>query len=147
MILVTSLVKRKKLVHMSEDTTSVFISDHIAVHFDVFHFILYFAGVGPQLSDLMNEIGAVIPAKWRDVGVQLGIAPGVLDGIQNQNAGNAESAQKSFEQVFIKWRGQGSKTPYTWTQIIDILRRPAVGNNELADTLATKFLECDIGFS
>ena len=112
------------------------------MHFDVFHFILYFAGVGPQLSDLMNEIGAVIPAKWRAVGVQLGIASDVLDGIQYQNAGNAE-----FEQVFIKWREQGSKTPYTWTHIIDILRRPAVGKNELADTLATKFLECDIGFS
>ena len=108
---------------------------------DVFHFILCFAGVGPQLADLMNEIGAVIPAKWRAVGVQLGIDSDVLDGIQNQNAGNSESAQKSFEQVFIKWSKQGSKTPYTWTHIIDILRRPAVGKNELADTLATKYLE------
>ena len=107
----------------------------------MFHFILYFAGVGPQLADLMKEIGAVIPAKWRAVGVQLGIDSDVLDGIQNQNAGNSESAQKSFEQVFIKWSKQGSKTPYTWTHIIDILRRPAVGKNELADTLATKFLE------
>ena len=62
----------------------------------------------------MNEIGAVIPAKGRDVGVQLGIDSGVLDGIQSQNAGKPESDKKAFEQVFTKWSKQrSSKTPYS----------------------------------
>ena len=95
--------------------------------------------IGPKLEDLMNEIGAVIPSKWRDVGVQLGVAPGVLDGIQRQNAEKPRSCQVSFEQVFNEWRLQGSKTTYTWTHIISILRRPAIGENDLAETLATKF--------
>eukprot|EP00731_Ephydatia_muelleri_P018926 Em0011g966a len=95
--------------------------------------------IGPKLLDLMNEIGAVIPSKWRDVGVQLGIAPGVLDGIQRQNAEMPRSCQASFEQVFNEWKLQGSETPYTWTHIIGILRRPAIGENDLAETLATKF--------
>ncbi|KAL5481618.1 hypothetical protein EMCRGX_G021814 [Ephydatia muelleri] len=95
--------------------------------------------IGPKLEDLMNEIGAVIPSKWRDVGVQLGVAPGVLDGIQRQNAEKPRSCQVSFEQVFNEWRLQGSKTTYTWTHIIGILRRPAIGENDLAETLATKF--------
>eukprot|EP00731_Ephydatia_muelleri_P033993 Em0044g13a len=92
-----------------------------------------------ELKDLMNEIGAVIPSKWRDVGVQLGIAPGVLDGIQRQNAEKPRSCQVSFEQVFNEWKLQGSITTYTWTHIIGILRRPAIGENDLAETLATKF--------
>eukprot|EP00731_Ephydatia_muelleri_P018872 Em0011g912a len=95
--------------------------------------------IGPKLEDLMNEIGAVIHSKWRDVGVQLGIAPGVLDGIQRQNAEKPRSCQASFEQVFNEWKLQGSETTYTWTHIIGILRRPAIGENDLAETLATKF--------
>ena len=87
----------------------------------------------------MNEIGAVIPAKWRDVGVQLGIDSGVLDGIQRQNAGMPRPCQTSFEHVFNEWRLQGSKTPYTWAHIIAILKRPAIGENVLAEDLAAKF--------
>ena len=94
--------------------------------------------ISPQLADLMNEIGAVIPAKWRAVGVQLGIDYVALNSIQSQNAGKPESDQKSFEQVFNEWKLQGSK-PYTWGHIIDILQRPAIGKNELAKKLAAKF--------
>ena len=113
---------------------------HMMIVFHINYLIfVVFAGDRPQLADLMNEIGAVIPAKWRDVGVQLGIAPDVLDGIQCQNAEKPRSCQTSFEQVFNEWRLQGSKTSYTWTHIIGILRRPAVGENALAETLATKF--------
>ena len=116
--------------------------EHLKCTLQYMHFIIcsYFVDViGPKLLDLMNEIGAVIPSKWRDVGVQLGIAPGVLDGIQRQNAEMPRSCQASFEQVFNEWKLQGSTTTYTWTHIIGILRRPAIGENDLAETLATKF--------
>ena len=33
----------------------------------------------PELSDLMNEVAAEIPSKWRDVGVQLGVDHSVLE--------------------------------------------------------------------
>ena len=86
----------------------------------------------------MNEIGAVIPAKWRDVGVQLGIDYRILDSFQDQNAGKPESGKKSFEQVFIEWSKQSSKTPYTWSHIIAVLKRPAIGENALAEYLTAK---------
>ena len=120
----------------------VYMYAHLKCILQYMHFIIcsHFVDViGPKLEDLMNEIGAVIPSKWRDVGVQLGIAPGVLDGIQRQNAEKPRSCQVSFEQVFNEWKLQGSETPYTWTHIIGILRRPAIGENDLAETLATKF--------
>ena len=35
----------------------------------------------PELLDLMNEVAAEIPGKWRDIGLQLGLEHGILDGI------------------------------------------------------------------
>lgn len=101
--------------------------------------MVYLSVVGPQLKDLMNEIAAVIPAKWRDVGIQLDIDPRVLDGIQSQHCRDPNSLQRCFEQVFIEWSKQASNNPYTWTHIIDILRRPAIGENALAETVNAKF--------
>ena len=31
----------------------------------------------PELPDLMNEVAAEIPGRWRDVGLQLGVDQGV----------------------------------------------------------------------
>ena len=96
-------------------------------------------GVGPRLKDLMNHIAAVIPAKWRDVGIQLDISTGILDSIQNQNCRESSPHFKSFEQVFIEWSKQDSESTYTWTHIIAILREPAIGENDLADNLTAKY--------
>ena len=89
----------------------------------------------------MNEIASVIPAKWRDVGIQLGVSPGTLDGIQSQNAGKPpiSALQHSFERVFVEWK-QLAQCPYTWKTIIDVLTTPAVAENELAIILAAKYL-------
>ena len=96
-------------------------------------------GVGPLLKDLMNDIAAAIPAKWRDVGIQLNLPTGILDSIQNQNSRESSPHLKSFEQVFIEWSKKDSESTYTWTHIIAILRKPAVGENDLADKLTTKY--------
>ena len=58
--------------------------------------------------DLMNDIAAVIPAKWRDVGIQLDLPPGILDSIQNQNSREPNRQLKSFRQVFIEWSERDS---------------------------------------
>ena len=42
----------------------------------------------PELPDLMNEVAAEIPGKWRDVGLQLGVDQGVLGGIATINLGD-----------------------------------------------------------
>ena len=85
----------------------------------------------------MNEIASVIPAKWRHVGIQLGLSPGNLDNIQGQNAGKPDPNLESFEKVFTQWKLL-IPSPYTWSTIISVLQTPAVGEARLADSLAMK---------
>ena len=54
----------------------------------------------PKDVDLMNDVAAVIPAKWKLVGVQLKLPNGKLDEIQAQNAGSPDQCILSFEGVF-----------------------------------------------
>ena len=63
-----------------------------------------------------------------------------LDEIHNQNAGKTESSKLSFEQVFIKWE-RLKTSPYTWENMISILRSPAVGEVALADGLSAKYVK------
>ena len=85
----------------------------------------------------MDEIAGVIPAKWRRVGVQLGLSPGNLDNIQSQNVGKPDSNLESFEKMFTQWKLLIS-SPYTWSHIINVLQTTAVGEVQLANTLAMK---------
>ena len=112
---------------------------HLQVSFVVLEVFFCCLGVGSQLKDLMNDIAAVIPAKWRDVGIQFDLPTGILDSIQSQNSKEPNPHLKSFEQVFVEWSKQDSESTYTWTHIIAILRKPAVGENDLADNLTAKY--------
>lgn len=87
----------------------------------------------------MNEVAAVIPAKWRDVGIQLGLASGTLDSIQHENSGKPQENQRSFEYVFYIWKQRVTR-PYIWKTIVDVLRTPSVGENRLADELQAKYI-------
>ena len=91
----------------------------------------------------MNEVAAVIPSKWRAVGVQLGLSGGILDFIQNKHAGKVKADLDSFEEVFITWMEQATTgatcSPYTWPTMIDALKTPAVGEVALAESLEQKF--------
>ena len=105
----------------------------------VYLFMLFIEVVSsPELTDLMNDVAAVIPAKWRSVGVQLKLSDGTLDGIQNQNARTPDCCKHSFEQVFTEWRKQKT-SPHTWQTIINALRAPAVSELELASRISTKY--------
>ena len=91
----------------------------------------------PELLDLMNEIASAIPAKWRDVGIQLGLSTGTLDGIQSENGSNPRACLRSFEKVLTEWKQQHPK-PYTWDTIIGVLKTPSVGEIKLAEALCIK---------
>ena len=82
----------------------------------------------------MNEIASQIPAKWRGVGIQLGLSTSTLDNIQSETTGKPDCNYLSFEKVFTEWERLGSES-YTWNTIIEVLRTPAVGEVALADTL------------
>lgn len=82
----------------------------------------------------MKEVAAEIPSKWKDVGLQLGISPGVLDGIA---ANRPEDINNRFSDVFTKWKNQAH--PHTWSTVVNVLQNPAVGENRLADKIIQKF--------
>ena len=91
------------------------------------------------LKDLMNDIASKIPAKWRSVGIQLGLPSTTLDSIQQDNAGKPHACHDSFEQVFTTWEGKGP-SPYTWNTIIEVLRKPAVLELALANELEVQHI-------
>ena len=90
----------------------------------------------------MNEIAAVIPSKWRAVGIQLSLSRGTLDSIQSNHAGKPQLCHDSFEEVFGTWKDQATTgatcSPYTWLTMIDALKTPAVGEVALAESLEQK---------
>jgi len=90
----------------------------------------------PELSDLMNEVAAKIPSNWRDVGLQLGVDHGVLEGIATISLGDTNHC---YANVFTRWKNQNSTThPYTWLTIVQALQSPAVGERRLADKIMSE---------
>ena len=90
----------------------------------------------PELSDLMNEVAANIPKRWRDVGLQLGLDPGVLKRIATISQGDTNLC---YVNVFTQWKKQTSTThPYTWSTVVRALKTPAVGEQRLADKIKSE---------
>ena len=106
-------------------------------------FIFHYAGLHsnyptglhsqPELSVLMNKVAAEIPSKWRDVGLQLGVDHGVLEGIALISPGDINHC---YSNVFTRWKNQHSATyPYTWLTLVQALESQAVGEKRLADNI------------
>ena len=57
----------------------------------------------PTMEDLMNDVAAVVPAKWRLVGIQLKVPQRDLDDIQSQMAARPNSNLHAFEVMLAKW--------------------------------------------
>lgn len=90
----------------------------------------------PKLSDLLNEVAAVIPSKWRDIGLQLGLDKGALDGIAVISPGDNNHC---FANVFTQWKSQNSAThPYTWSTVLKALQTASVGEGRLSEEIEKK---------
>ena len=86
--------------------------------------------IEPKLPNLMNEVAAVIPDKWRDIGIHLGLSHRVLEGIATISPRNTNLC---YSNVFTLWENQNSTThPYTWSTIVKVLQAPSVGEEKLA---------------
>ena len=84
----------------------------------------------PEIRDLMNKVATEIPSKWRDVGQQLGLEQGVLEGIATISP---RDTNQCYSNVFERWKNQNSTTyPYTWSTIVQVLRTRTVGESRLA---------------
>ena len=77
------------------------------------------------LSDLLNKVAAKTRDKWEKIALQLQIDHGHIKSISKTNDPILCCAE-----VFDVWRRSGSP-PYTWATIIDALRAPIVGEQQL----------------
>ena len=90
----------------------------------------------PEFPDLMSQVAAEIPSKWKDMGLQLGLDPSILDGIDSNTRGNDNHA---YIAIFDSWKKQNSsKHTYTWSTVVRALQTPAVGEKKLADKIKDK---------
>ena len=85
----------------------------------------------PELSDLMNEVAAVIPDKWQQVGIVLNMSDGDLASFVQLDS------QKCFISVFTTWKNKQT-SPYTWQTVVKALQSPTVGENKLAKDINSK---------
>ena len=90
----------------------------------------------PELCDLMNEVAAKIPSKWRQFGIELQLTSDELDGFLLANFGDT---LRCFSSVFTCWQKRMSREPYSWLTVVESLKAPAVGEHRLAQELNHKF--------
>eukprot|EP00731_Ephydatia_muelleri_P027180 Em0019g53a len=101
---------------------------------EIIQYLLHLSSLktAPKLDELMSNVAAAIPEKWKQFGVQLKIPPSTLEDIMFQNEGEGEGEGiLSFEQVFKEWERQKT-SPYTWETVINVLRTPGIAEYEMA---------------
>ena len=89
----------------------------------------------PSHGDLMNLVAAVLPAKWRLVGVQLGLSTAKLDEIESHPP---HDCKRFFSSVFSEWESQDT-LPYTWATMVRVLQSPSVEENRVAEDIKLCF--------
>ena len=75
----------------------------------------------------MNRVAAPCKNQWELVGVQLDIDSSDLNSIRP----SCQNDLQCFKKVFDLWRRNGNP-PYTWATIINVLKAPSVGEEQVA---------------
>ena len=88
----------------------------------------------PELSDLMNEVASKVPAKWKQISIQLGLTPSDQECFM---ASTPNDPIQCFTSVFRVWKSRATRL-YTWSTVIEALEAPAVDEMRLAQKLKTK---------
>ena len=89
----------------------------------------------PELCDLMNEVAAKIPSKWRQFGIELRLNTSELDCF---SLASPEDALRCFSFVFTLWQNRMSREPYSWLTVVESLNAPSIGEHKLALELKNK---------
>ena len=75
----------------------------------------------------MNRVATPCKNKWDLVGAQLDIKSVDLNSIKS----SCENNLQCFMDLFDLWRRNGNP-PYTWATIINVLKAPSVGEEQVA---------------
>ena len=95
------------------------------------------------VKDLKNVRKAVWDArtKWMDIGLELDLSINDLTAIEKVHRGNVDMC---FLQMLNLWLKQGDPRP-TWSAMIDALKEPVIGFQQLAEEVESKFVHQAIG--
>eukprot|EP00731_Ephydatia_muelleri_P023387 Em0015g970a len=88
-------------------------------------------------KNLLNEVFAKVPAKWKSIGIQLDLLESELEDIESQIAGSPNRNLEGSTLVLTKWKAL-RRSQYSWIVIIEALESSLVGENRLAAELRTK---------
>ena len=86
------------------------------------------------MSDLANRVAAIIPSKWVQVAIQLGVSMGSISSIRK----DYDDCFEKFMAVFDIWQ-RSSSPPFTWDTLVTALKSKSVGENTLAKELQSEF--------
>lgn len=89
----------------------------------------------PQLWDLMNEVAAVAPHKWKDIAIQLKLKYEWVESMQDRSM----KPNDCYMHIFHKWANYAGAMPYTWETLLTVLVEPAVSLGDLEHGLRLKF--------
>ena len=91
-----------------------------------------------SVNDLKAIRTAIWEARsdWQDIGIELGLKVADLDAIEKNNHGNVE---KCFSKMLTLWLRRANPPP-TWSAMIEALKEPAVGFEDLAEQVESKFM-------
>ena len=82
----------------------------------------------PKKSDLLNRVASRALNKWERIVLQLDLEQHQLDAIQSQDP------IKCYSVVFDLWKKK-TDPPFTWATVVEALRAPIVGENDLAEEI------------
>ena len=82
-----------------------------------------------DLSEVYEKVYSARP-KWYNFGLTLGVSPATLDSIRIMYRKDPSDCLREMLKARLK-----IEHPLMWREIIRALRRPAVGESELADQL------------
>ena len=87
----------------------------------------------------LEAVASKIPAKWRRVGLSLGISPDDLDGIDKHRRGDCFEC---FGDVFTHWQQHSTgQSPANWATLVAVLKSNYVGEEELSDAVRNKYTQ------
>ena len=91
----------------------------------------------PTLDAFISEVAVEIPAKWRMVGILLGVSSSKLDGFDQLHRGQQ---MLCFESVFQLWKQEEGPEVFTWSKLFKVLEGEVIGEKRLAHSLRQKFV-------
>jgi len=85
-----------------------------------------------ELPTLLGDLNSVCD-KWREIGIHLHVPLGELDKIHREGKNSNDQLRRTLEDWI-----QNDRKP-TWFVLLDVLRRPVIGEESLAKSLQTKY--------